>query len=495
MTVRTRLAPSPTGDPHVGTAYVALFNWIYARCHGGEFVLRIEDTDAVRSTAESEQRILDSLGWLGIRWDEGPDVGGAHGPYRQSENKTRYQQAATDLIERGHAFRCFCSAERLDELRSQQRAAGETTRYDGLCRALDPVDVERRVAGGEDHVVRMVVPDTGECTFEDELRGTISIPWAQIDMQVLLKSDGFPTYHLAVVVDDHDMRISHVIRGEDWINSTPKHVKLFEYFGWEKPVFCHLPLLRNPDQSKMSKRKNPTSITYYQQTGYLPEALCNYLLSMGWTMPDERDLFSVDDVVDVFDLGGISLGGPIFDLAKLGWMNGQYLRDLSADDFANRVRAWLLNSGRLESLIPLIQPRTERLADIVPQLDYLIGDRRPLSTEDFAHKALDVEACKRILDHVLRDMDRMRSWEREALYQSCNGLAAAMDVKFRDFLFPLFVALSGRGVSLPLFDSMVFLGPDVTRVRFREALDALGGVGKKVAKRFERSYAELDRDQ
>ena len=285
MTVRTRIAPSPTGDPHVGTAYVALFNMAFAHSQGGQFLLRIEDTDQARSTPESEKAILDALHWLGLDWDEGPDNGGSKGPYRQSERSDIYREHANKLLDSGHAFRCFCTAERLDELRVTQMENKQQLGYDGHCMHLSEEEVAARVAKGESHVVRMQVPREGQCTFNDMLRGEISIDWAQIDLQILLKADGMPTYHLANVVDDHLMEISHVIRGEEWINSAPKHILLYQYFGWDAPVFCHLPLLRNVDKSKLSKRKNPTSILYYQRMGYLPEALLNYLGRMGWSMP------------------------------------------------------------------------------------------------------------------------------------------------------------------------------------------------------------------
>jgi len=490
MKVRTRIAPSPTGDPHVGTAYMALFNWVFARSQGGEFILRIEDTDTARSTPESEQLILDSLRWLNLDWDEGPDVGGSYGPYRQSARKHVYQEHARQLIEQGDAFHCFCSSERLDEMRAAQRAAGENPRYDGHCLTLTEADVRQRLGNGEPHVVRMRVPDQGVCQFDDVLRGAIEIPWAQIDMQVLIKQDGMPTYHLAVVVDDHLMEISHILRGEEWINSTPKHVLLHQYFGWEAPVYCHLPLLRNPDQSKLSKRKHPTSINYYRRIGILPEALVNYLGMMGWSMPDEREIFAPHEMAASFEIGSIGLGGPVFDLAKLSWLNGQYLRRLSEDEFIDRIQEWALNRDNLSRLVPLVQERTEKLADLVPQVDYLLGDRPPLSAEQFQHNKLSEEQVLQILYFSSLEFDGLRHWERGRLLELCQQLAGALELKLKDFLFPLFVALSGRPVALPLFDSMVFLGADLTRVRIREALDAIG-VSKKQGKRLDRAYQAL----
>ena len=492
MTVRTRVAPSPTGDPHLGTAYMALFNCAFAKKHGGQFVLRIEDTDQARSTTESEQVIFDALRWMGLEWDEGPDIGGPYGPYRQSDRLDHYTKHAAELVEGGHAFHCFCSKERLAELRRAQQSAGETPRYDGHCIGMDESVKARRVESGEVHVIRLRVPDDGECTFEDGLRGAITIPWQQVDMQVLVKSDGFPTYHLAVVVDDHQMHITHVLRGEEWISSVPKHVLLYQYFGWDMPSHYHLPLLRNSDQTKMSKRRNPTSINYYQRCGYLPEALLNYLALMGWSMPDEREIFGFDEMVEALDVDRMSTGAPVFDTEKLNWLNGQYIRGMSSSAFMDRVADWAVNRERLAELVPLIQERTERFIDLLPQVDYLLGERAEITQASFAHTDLGEGDCLRILDHTLRTLERMRSWQRDDLFEELKSLAEAMDVKFRDFLFPLFVAVSGREISLPLFDSMAFLGSDLTRTRIRTAIDALGGLSKKETRRLERAFQELD---
>jgi glutamyl-tRNA synthetase len=491
MTVRTRVAPSPTGDPHVGTAYVALMNQVFARSNGGQFVLRIEDTDVARSSATSERMILQALRWLGLDWDEGPDVGGPHGPYRQSERKDIYLTHAQRLLDAGHAFHCFCTPARLDALRAEQTARGANPGYDGHCLTLDPDTVARRIAGGEPHVVRMRVPDDGICRFTDRLRGEIEIPYSQIDMQVLIKADGFPTYHMAVVVDDHLMRISHILRGEDWISSVPKHILLYQYFGWQPPVFCHLPLLRNPDRSKLSKRRNPTSINYYRRAGYLPETLVNYLGRMGYSMPDDREMFGRDEMIETFDLARVSLGGPVFDLDKLNWLNGQYIRRLSADEFLYRVRDWAFRDDQLERLVPLVQERTERLIDLVPLAGYLVGERRPVAVADFDHKQLSVDDVRRILQFALWWFDEVRDWERDGLHAGLQALATAMGFKIRDFLFPLFVAISGQSVSLPLFDSMTILGGDLTRMRLRDALGVLGAPSKKQSKQWEREFRGL----
>ena len=490
MTVRTRIAPSPTGDPHVGTAYMALFKWAFAQQHDGQFVLRIEDTDQARSTPESEQAIFTALRWLGLDWDEGPNVGGPYGPYRQSERQALYLEHIEKLLEQGDAFHCFCSKQRLDDVRAEQQAAKQTTRYDGHCLGLSADEVAKRLAAGEPSVVRMRVPETGACTFKDRLRGEITIPYSQIDMQVLLKADGMPTYHLAVVVDDYLMGITHILRGEEWLNSVPKHQLLYQYFDWPMPELVHLPLLRNTDQSKLSKRKNPTSVTYYRDQGYLPEALLNYLGLMGWSMPDEQELFTLQQMVQAFDIDRISTSGPIFDQDKLRWMNGQYLRALDAEAYAEKVQEWLLNKDRLRDLIPLVQERAERLSDLLPLVDYLLGARRALKPEDFAHKKLEREQVVKVIHHTLALFDRKRSWQRDDLYESIKALAEQCDLKLREFLFPLFIAISGREVSLPLFDSLIFLGPDLSRGRLRDALEVLAISGKE-RKRLDKALDQL----
>ena len=485
MAVRTRVAPSPTGDPHLGTAYVALFNWAFAKSQGGQCILRIEDTDAVRSSAASEARILGALAWLGLSWDEGPDLGGPCGPYRQSERSAIYRRHAQQLVAKGHAFHCFCSRERLDAMRAEQRAAGAAVAYDGRCLQLSEAEAAARLRRGESSVVRLRVPASGQCRFRDELRGAVEIPYSQIDMQVLLKADGLPTYHLAAVVDDHLMGVTHILRGEEWINSVPKHKLLFDYFGWPMPTLAHLPLLRNPDRSKLSKRRNPTSIDYFRSLGYLPEALVNYLCLMGWSMPDERTLFTMREFRQAFSLERLSLGGAVFDIDKLNWLNGQYMRALDVEAFMDRLAGWALNRERLSALAPLLQVRTQRFSDLAPQVAHLLGDRPPLQAADFVHKKLEPEQVGEILFRVSRAADALTDWRREELHALCKAGAEGMGLSLRDFLFPLFVAVSGRPSGLPLFDSMAFLGADVTRMRLREAIAAIG-LSKKQRKRLQR---------
>jgi glutamyl-tRNA synthetase len=494
MTVRTRVAPSPTGDPHVGTAYIALFNLCFARAHGGQFLLRIEDTDQVRSTAESEQAILDSLRWLGLEWDEGPDVGGPNGPYRQSERMEIYGQYALQLVDAGKAFVCYRTSGELDELRESRRAAGTSTALKPSDLMLPPAEVEKRRAAGEPYVIRMMVPEEeGACAIEDMLRGTIELDWGMVDAQVLLKSDGMPTYHLANVVDDHLMGITHVLRGEEWINSAPKHKLLYEYFGWEMPRLCHLPLLRNPDKSKLSKRKNPTSILYYQRMGFLPEALLNYLGRMGWSMPDEREKFSLPEMMAHFDIQRVSLGGPIFDVDKLKWLNGTWIReDLDETELARRLVDWAYNEANLMKVLPHAQKRLETLSDFAPLAGFLVSGTLPITEADFAGVRGEREDLVRGMQLALWQLEAQRHWTRDNIWDDLKGIADALDVKIKDFLAPLFVAIAGSSASFSVVDSMELLGPDMSRARIRHAIEVLGGVSKKAAKRLEKEFQALN---
>jgi glutamyl-tRNA synthetase len=493
MTVRTRVAPSPTGDPHVGTAFIALFNLAFARQHGGQFILRIEDTDQARSTPESEQMILDSLRWLGLDWDEGPDVGGPHGPYRQSERGDIYKNFALELVEKGKAFLCYRTPEELDALREARRAAGGHTALKQSDLALPAAEVEQRAAQGLPYVIRMVVPEgEGVCQIDDLLRGAIELDWGMVDAQILLKSDGMPTYHLANVVDDHLMEITHVIRGEEWINSAPKHKLLYEYFGWDMPVLCHMPLLRNPDKSKLSKRKNPTSILYYQRMGFLPEALLNYLGRMGWSMPDEREKFSRDEMFANFDIQRVSLGGPVFDQEKLSWLNGLWLReDLSPEEFAARFQQWALNPEYLMQILPLIQQRVEKLSDVTPLAGFFLAGMIDLDESKFAHKSLQLEDIRKILQFASWQIDTETVWTKDQLFTQLKALADGMGYKIRDFLFPLFVAIAGTSQTVSVMDAMAILGPDMSRARVRHALNVIGGPSKKEGKRWEKEFAAL----
>jgi len=466
MTVRTRIAPSPTGDPHVGTAYIALFNLCFARQHQGKFILRIEDTDQQRSTAASEQKIFDSLRWLGLDWDEGPDVGGEFGPYRQSERRDIYGKYAQELLDKGKAFKCYRTPEELDELRRERQLAGHSTALKPSDLYLPEEEVARRSAANAPFVVRMV------------------------DAQILLKSDGMPTYHLANVVDDHLMQITHVLRGEEWINSAPKHKLLYEYFGWEMPVLCHLPLLRNPDKSKLSKRKNPTSINFYQRMGYFPQALLNYLGRMGWSMPNEQEKFSLEEMVANFDIARVSLGGPVFDVEKLSWLNGLYLReDYNDEELIAELVKWAFNSDYVKQIMPQLRPRIEMLSDIAPLASFFFSGMPKVTKADYDALGFEEAALVELFQLLVWEMDSLNIWNKDAIFTTVKALADNADLKMKNYLQPVFVAISGSTTSTSVLDAMVILGPDMSRARLRFALDLVsGGVSKKLTKKLEKAY-------
>ncbi|NWG00983.1 MAG: glutamate--tRNA ligase [Thermoanaerobaculaceae bacterium] len=478
--VRTRIAPSPTGDPHVGTAYVALFNYAWARKNGGQFILRIEDTDRERSNPASERMIFDSLHWLGLSWDEGPDVGGPHAPYRQSERSAVYRQHVEALVASGAAYPCFCTKERLDALREEQRARkAPVMGYDRHCRAIAPSEAARRRAAGEPHVIRLAMPTEGETVAHDLLRGEVAFDNALIDDQVLLKSDGFPTYHLANVVDDHLMGITHVIRAEEWISSLPKHVQLYRAFGWELPTFCHLPLLRNADRSKISKRKNPVSLEYYRRAGFLPETMLNYLALMGWIMPDgETEEFTLEEFIANLTLERITLGGPVFDLAKLTWLNGRYIRRLPPAEVLARLRGWLLADAYLERVVELVHERFDTLEQFmayaqfffVGEVDYDAEARGKLVAKKRS-AAETAAALDRLLEEVL---DPLLEWEAPRLEERLRAFAEALGWKPGDLFMPVRVAVTGRAATPPLFETMAVLGKELCRRRLRRAIETLG---------------------
>lgn len=489
--VRTRIAPSPTGFPHVGTAYIALFNLAFAKANGGEFILRIEDTDQTRSTEQSEKMILDALRWVGLDWAEGPDIGGKHAPYRQSERSDIYKKYAEALLDKGHAFRCFCTTEELDQMRAEQMARGDAPKYDGRYAELSREESDKLVAEGKPYVIRMKVPTEGVCKFNDLLRGEVEIPWEQVDMQVLLKTDGMPTYHLANVVDDHLMEITHVMRGEEWINSAPKHQLLYEYFGWEMPVLCHMPLLRNPDKSKLSKRKNPTSITYYRDAGVLPEALLNYLGRMGYSLPNEEEKFSLEEMIASFDINRVSLGGPVFDVEKLHWLNAEYLRELSPEALKNKILDWANDSEKLTAIAAAIQPRIHLLSDAVNWGGFYFQNLPDISAEDFVHKSLSQEQIIEVLQIATWKLETLPVWSEENIFATLKGLSVAMDIKLRDMMAPFFIAIAGSTASTPVMNSMYVIGADMTLTRLRHAVDVLGGLGKKKMKKLEKTAAAL----
>ena len=482
--VRLRVAPSPTGDPHVGTAYMSLFNLAFVRQQGGQFVLRIEDTDRARFREDSEQQVYDTLRWLGLDWDEGPDKGGPCAPYRQSERLDTYRPYVDRLLEQGVAYRCWCTTERLAQMRADQQARKQATGYDRLC--LGRTAEERSALPGysETPVVRMRVPDDVPLVFTDLIRGEVRTP--RPDDQVILKADGFPTYHLAVVVDDHEMGITHVVRGEEWISSTPKHLLLYRWLDLPVPQFAHMPLLRNADRtkSKISKRKNPAArLTWFVEQGYLPEALRNFLALTGYSMPDLREKFSFDEMVESFSWDRVSETGGVFDVDKLNWLNGEYIRSLDEADLTARIVAHLQREEllgdeptdaqltALTEATPLVQTRMVTLAETGPMLGFLLVDGRDLDVDDEAVASLKDDAPA-VLDASLGALEPLQEWTSERIEAALReALVDGLGIKPKFAFAPLRVAVTGRRISPPLFESMQILGREESLLRVRAQRD------------------------
>jgi glutamyl-tRNA synthetase len=499
--VRVRIAPSPTGDPHVGTAYIGLLNFIFARQRGGKFLLRVEDTDRARFVESSEKMIFDSLHWLGLEWDEGPDIGGPHGPYRQSERTEIYRNHCDELLKSGAAYRCFCTTDELETRRKQQIAAKLPARYDRTCRALSADEVNAKIAAGTPFTVRMAVPVIGSTTFRDELRGEITFDHNNVDDQVLLKSDGFPTYHLANVVDDHLMQISDVIRAEEWISSTPKHVLLYASFGWQLPRFWHMPLLRNTDKSKISKRKNPVSVIYYRQAGFLPQAMTNFLGLMGGgmkivaiepspsdpylsseemkefekteirTSSKDEDIFTLKEMEERFDFTRISLGGPVFDLVKLKWLNGEYLRALTPEEYFLQLRNNVFADDLLRQLVPLLQTRIETLSQFGDLADFFFKDD-VMPTEDvYLPKSKTREETLAFCAELLTALEPVQ-WTTAEIDPALRALGDAKGWSVKENFMLLRAIITGKTASPPLLESMVVFGKARSLDRIRRFLDA-----------------------
>jgi glutamyl-tRNA synthetase len=468
--VRVRIAPSPTGDPHVGTAYIALFNYVFAKKHGGKFILRIEDTDQTRARGDSEKMIFDALHWVGLSWDEGPDVGGPFAPYRQSERAEHYRSAAGELLDSGKAYRCFCTAERLAKMRKLAEAEKRNTGYDRHCRDIDPADARNRAAQGEPHVVRLKVPIEGPILVHDQLRGEISIDATQIDDQVLLKTDGLPTYHLANVVDDHLMQITHVVRAEEWISSTPKHVLLYQAFEWEPPLFFHMPLLRNQDKSKISKRKNPVSINYYRDIGILPKALLNFLGTMGWSFGNDREKFTLAEMTEVFSWERIALGGPVFNIEKLVALNEKYIHELDYEQLAQTLIDWRLNKDYLVKLMPLIRERSKKLDEIIPQIEYFFAgdlDYSLVRTELAVPEVPDGDVARALLE-LVDALEAREGFTKGVIEEEAKKWVEVKGWKPKHAFSLLRLAVTARKASPPLFETMEALGKEITRRRLRQ---------------------------
>jgi glutamyl-tRNA synthetase len=490
--VRVRLAPSPTGTPHIGTARTAIFDWLIARNTGGRFILRIEDTDQSRYVESSLGEIYESLRWLGLQWDEGPEVGGPHEPYFQSQRLELYRDAAKRLVESGSAYECYCTPERLDAMRNRQREQKLPPGYDGLCRTDQGRAGAKAEAGGRPPVVRFRAADEGETVVDDFLRGEVRFDNDRIDDAVLLKSDGFPTYHLAVVVDDHEMEITHVLRGEEWLPSAPLHQRVYEALDWQTPVWVHTPLILGTDRSKLSKRHGAQSVLEYRDQGYLPDAVFNFLGLLGWSLDDKTEIISRDEFVRHFSLERLLKSPAVFNLEKLDWINGEYMRALSPDDFVDVATPWLerpdaegglpsivprpLDREYSKRIVPLVQERVKLASKAHEMMGfyYLPGGVEP-AVEDLLGKAYAGNRAEaaRLLSEVLVLSEQMPAWQSDALLEAYRALADRLGVKFRDLAGMIRVAITGRPVSPPLTESMELLGRERCVLRLREAVQLL----------------------
>ena len=476
--VRVRFAPSPTGFPHVGNIRTALFNWLFARHNNGVFVLRIEDTDVARRTEGAVESIIDGLEWLGLDWDEGPLF--------QSDRLDSYLAEADRMIANGNAYRCFCTAERLEQVRADLAQKRLPPRYDRHCRDLPPDEVARRCAAGEPSVVRFKMPLTGETTFTDLIRGDVTFSNDTLNDYVLLKSDGYPTYHLANVVDDHYMGITHVLRADEGISSTPLRVLLYEALGWEPAAFAHLPMILGPDKSKLSKRHGATTIGEYRQAGYLPEAMMNFLALLGWSLDDKTDLLTREELVANFELERVNKTAAVFNKPKLEWMNGVYIRELNPEEFAERALPYLerdlptsvprpLDSGYVTRVGQLVQERVKLLGELGELCDFFFVDRIDYPVESLLVKGLDVDHASTVLSRVLDELSALQEWSAITLEAILRPLSEQMGVSTRQLFGMLRVAVTGKTATPPLFETMDVLGPHRCLPRIQAALSALGG--------------------
>ncbi len=478
-TVRVRFAPSPTGWLHVGNARTALFDWLYARHTGGVFILRIEDTDRKRLVPGALEDIKSQLLWLGLDWDEGPDVGGEYGPYVQSERLDIYHKYAEQLLQSGHAYKCYCSPERLEKVRLEKQARGEAPGYDRHCRNLTDEERAACEAEGITPVIRLKMPLEGEITFTDVIRGEITFDFANLEDIVLMKSDGFPTYHFANVVDDHLMRVTHIMRGDEWISSVPPHLVMYKAFGWEPPIFAHLPMILDPSgEGKLSKRKGSdqmTEIREFRAAGYLPEALFNFLALLGWAYSGDQDIFTREQAIERFDIADVRPAPSVFSYDKLRWMNGVYIRQLPVDELANRLTSFLrekgldVDSGFMRRVTPLIQERIHTLGEAIDWIDFFFQDEVHPNPADLPGKKMDVAQTAEALAAAHAVLSSIEPFERAMIEPALRGKAEELGLKVGQFLTPIRVAVTGRRVAPPLFGTLEILGKEKVLERLEAA--------------------------
>jgi glutamyl-tRNA synthetase len=487
--VRVRFAPSPTGYPHVGNIRTAMFNWLLARHTGGRLILRIEDTDVARRVDGAVGAIMDGLRWMGLDWDEGPDLGGDYGPYYQSQRLELYKEAAGRLVEQGNAYYCYCSPQRLEEMRAEQVRRKQPPGYDRLCRNLSPRERAEKAAGGVTPVVRFKTPLEGQTSYNDVIWGDVAFEHSTIDDFVLLKSDGYPTYHLANVVDDHAMEISHVIRAEEWISSTPRHLLLYRAFGFEPPQYIHHPMILGPDRAKLSKRHGAVSILDYREQGYLPETMFNFLALLGWSLDDKTELMSRKELVENFSLERIGRTGAIFNRDKLNWMNGVYIRSLSAEDFVQRSLPFLdrglpASVGRplpvdyIRQIMPLIQERAQTLAGVAGLAEFFFVDELEYDTSLLVGKNMNRESATQTLEVAQKRLGQLDVFDAESLEGMLRPLAVELGLKTGQLFGTLRVATTGRTAAPPLFQTMAVLGKECCLKRIDAALTELYALPK-----------------
>ncbi len=485
--VRTRFAPSPTGFPHVGNIRTALFAWLFVRHHGGSFIVRIEDTDVTRKVEGAVEAILDSLRWLGLDWDEGPEVGGKYGPYFQSQRLDLYQETARRLVAQGNAYYCYCSQQRLEEMRKEQSRRKQPPGYDRHCRDLSEQERAQKEAEGITPVVRFRTPLTGQTRVKDLIWGEMVFENSTLDDLVLLKSDGYPTYHLANIVDDHAMEITHVIRAEEWISSTPRHVLLYEALGYELPQFAHLPILLGTDRSKLSKRHGAVSVTEYREKGYLPEAMLNFLALLGWSLDDKTEIFSRQELINLFSLERVSKTAAIFNRDKLDWMNGVYIRTLTLEDFTRRALPFLdrglpstikrpLSTEYVKQIMPLVQERARTLAEVAELAEFFFVDELDYDTTLLIGKDMSRESTSHALEIAKERLEKLAAFDAESLEAMLRPLAVELGLKTGQLFGAMRTATTGRTAAPPLFQTMAVLGKERSLKRIEAALNRLNSL-------------------
>ena len=479
-TVRVRYAPSPTGEPHLGNIRTALFNWLFARNQGGAFIVRMEDTDQERKVPGAQEAIMEALRWLGIDWDEGPEKEGPYGPYVQSERLPIYQEHARRLVVEGHAYRCYCTPQRLDAMRKDQQARKQPPGYDRLCRYLTPEGEAKAAADNPKSVVRFKMSLEGQIVVHDLIRGDVEFDASLLDDFVILKSDGFPTYHLANVVDDHLMDVSHVMRAEEWLPSAPRHKALYEALGYPMPKMAHLPMILGPDRAKLSKRRGATSVLAYRDLGYLPEAMVNFMTLLGWSLDDHTDIISRETLVKSFSLDRVSPAPAVFNVEKLDWFNGVYIRRLSAEDIAPQLVPWLenglpgevarpLDSGYVRSIVPLVQDRLAKLSDAAELTSFFFVEQPRYNPLYIIQKGMVRDDTREALRRSIAVLEPLEDWTTNALESTLRALAEELGLKTGQLFGALRVAVTGRTAAPPLFQTMEVLGKARCMARLRSA--------------------------